>query len=363
MNKGYFVISDISGYTDFLTKSELDHANDILTGLMEVITNNVHLPLKISNFQGDAVLMYADADKIILGQTLVHQIETIYFEFTKYLKNMAFNTTCDCKACHNIPNLDLKFFIHYGKYAIQKIHGREELSGTDVILIHRLMKNDVVEKTGVKAYALFTEIAIQNLNITDYSDTFISHEEVVEKIGTINIKVYSLHDLWKKELQREENKVVIDTEDEWIRVEQELPVPPNQAWDYITNASLKKDWMNLKSISLENKKNKYDVGSSYHCVHDSGEFSYEIVDWRPFNYITFYGEVGGFLFAQMEVLKPTENGSILTVIVVPRSNGLIQRFFNNRLAKKLKAPLFDVYRNSRADLAKYIEEHQQVLSN
>lgn len=362
MNNGYFIISDISGYTDFLTESELDHANEILSGLMGVITKNVFQPLKISNFQGDAVLMYADASQVILGQTLVHQMETIYFEFTKHLKNMAFNTSCKCKACHNMPKLDLKFFIHYGTYAIQKIQDREELSGTDVILIHRLMKNSVVEKTGVEAYALFTEQAINALNINDYSDTYIDHVEIIEKIGPINIKVYSLHDLWKREQLREENKVVIDSKNEWIRLEQELPVPPNLAWDYITNANLKKDWLNLAAISVDNKNNKYDVGSSYHCVHESGEFHYEIVDWHPFKSITYYGVVGGFSFAHMEVLKPTSYGCLLTIHVVPRNKNFYHDFFNKRLARKMKASLIDAYTVSRANLAEYIKTHQASLA-
>jgi len=28
--KGYFILTDISGYTEFLTRSELDHAQDAL---------------------------------------------------------------------------------------------------------------------------------------------------------------------------------------------------------------------------------------------------------------------------------------------------------------------------------------------
>jgi hypothetical protein len=29
-NKGYLIITDISGYTEFLTKSDMDHAQDTL---------------------------------------------------------------------------------------------------------------------------------------------------------------------------------------------------------------------------------------------------------------------------------------------------------------------------------------------
>ena len=33
--KGYFILTDISGYTEFLTKSELDHAQDALQNLFD----------------------------------------------------------------------------------------------------------------------------------------------------------------------------------------------------------------------------------------------------------------------------------------------------------------------------------------
>ena len=33
--KGFFVITDISGYTEYLTRSELDHANEILQSLFD----------------------------------------------------------------------------------------------------------------------------------------------------------------------------------------------------------------------------------------------------------------------------------------------------------------------------------------
>ena len=52
------------------------------------------------------------------------------------------------------PSLNLKSSPDYGDCVRHKIAGREELSGTDVIIVHRLMKNSVAETTGVQAYAL-----------------------------------------------------------------------------------------------------------------------------------------------------------------------------------------------------------------
>jgi len=37
-NKGFFISTDISRYTEFLTKSEIDHAQDALQSLFDVQT-------------------------------------------------------------------------------------------------------------------------------------------------------------------------------------------------------------------------------------------------------------------------------------------------------------------------------------
>ena len=91
--KGYFLIADITGYTAFMTQSELDHAQDILNSIFETLVNNINPPIKISNFQGDAILMYVPEGSFIQAQTLLEIIETLYFEFSQHLHNMQLHTT------------------------------------------------------------------------------------------------------------------------------------------------------------------------------------------------------------------------------------------------------------------------------
>jgi hypothetical protein len=45
------------------------------------------------------------------------------------------------------PTLDLKFFVHHGDYIVQEVSGIRELVGSDVNLIHRLMKNHMLRRT------------------------------------------------------------------------------------------------------------------------------------------------------------------------------------------------------------------------
>ena len=57
-----------------------------------------------------------------------------------------------------MSKLDLKIFIHYGKYINQSLQGRQELAGSDVNSLFRLMKNDVVENTNIEPYLLVTDM-------------------------------------------------------------------------------------------------------------------------------------------------------------------------------------------------------------
>lgn len=199
--QGYFVISDISGYTAFLTQSELEHAHKALGMLFEVLTDAFKSPLTISNFQGDAILSYTPDGSDVSAQFLFDTVESIYRSFIQRREFIFAHRDCDCRACHNIPSLDLKLFIHHGEYAVSKFLGKEELSGKDVIIAHRMMKNDVREKTGIHAYALFSDVALDALASPERKAAMIPHTETYEHIGEVKMFVCDLEKIKKSALE------------------------------------------------------------------------------------------------------------------------------------------------------------------
>ncbi len=132
---GTLVIADITGYTAFLSGSELEHARDSLSSLLNLLLSETRPPLKVANLEGDAIFTYAVEGTFVQGQTLIEAIEQTYVVFRRALEQMVLNTTCTCNACKNIPSLDLKFFVHHGEFAIQKLGSRVDLVGTDVTLL------------------------------------------------------------------------------------------------------------------------------------------------------------------------------------------------------------------------------------
>src|SRR4051812_19755187 len=107
---GYFLIADITGYTQYLSESELDHAQKTLTALLNLLINHTKPPLIISRLAGDAVISYGLRGSFVGGQTFAEILEETYVSFRQQIELMVHNTTCQCNACRNIGSLDLKFF-------------------------------------------------------------------------------------------------------------------------------------------------------------------------------------------------------------------------------------------------------------
>ncbi len=195
---GFFLIADVTGYTAFLTQSELEHAQGILEGLFEALLEKLETPLVLSNFEGDAILCYAPDSAVVQGHTILEAAENLYCAFAEALGTMERNTTCPCNACTKIPGLDLKLVIHHGEFVLQKMGDRRELTGPDVILTHRLLKNDVAAATGIKAYALVTERAVAAMKADEYFAELPSHAEEHEHIGDTKYFVQSLEPVWDR---------------------------------------------------------------------------------------------------------------------------------------------------------------------
>jgi len=114
--------------------------------------------MQFVKLEGDAVFCFAPQAAFPNGELLVELIESGYFDFTNRLLNMTRSTTCTCDACRAIGGLDLKFVVHNGTFIVDRDEdGRLDLAGPDVILLHRLLKNTIIEAGGPSSYGFFTD--------------------------------------------------------------------------------------------------------------------------------------------------------------------------------------------------------------
>src|SRR6201986_4614864 len=182
----YFVIADISGYTSFLAGVELDHAQDIIADFMDTVVKRLRPPFRLAKFDGDAVFVYAVAEKVD-GSLLQDTIESAYYKFRRRLRDVKQASACECKAGVAMGDLDFKFVVHHGEMVKQKMGGREELAGRDVILIHRLLKNTVGENVGSRAYVLYSDACMQAMGLDPIAQGLVEHRETVDIIGDVKV--------------------------------------------------------------------------------------------------------------------------------------------------------------------------------
>ena len=356
---GLLLIADISGYTVYLSESELEHAQEVLYSLLQLLVEHTRPPLVLSRTAGDAVISYALQESRVQGQTFVELIETTYVEFRRMIERMVLNNTCQCNACSNVSALDLKFFLHYATFGIQRLGGHDELVGSDVNLLHRLLKNKVVEDTGVRAYALYTEPAIVHLGLEGFRDKLIAHREEVEPFGEVPLWVLDLHPVWRA--RREAERAPIDPDRILVQVETEIGMPPPLVWDYMLQPEFRATLTGSdRGHDVFNRRHgRVAPGTVFHCYHGQKLTTETIVEWHPFEQLTTEDfpptPIANTSVIVDHRLVPTARGTRLVQIIAkgrgPLLGRILMRLVVPTMKKAAQRDIDTFARQIEADLA------------
>jgi class 3 adenylate cyclase len=285
------LIADISGYTSYLAGVELDHAQDILADLMGTVVTALRPTFRLAKLEGDAAFTAAPLDKVD-GSIVMDTIERCYFGFRRRRRDVRQATSCECDACLRIPDLNLKFVVHTGPVARQRMAGLEELVGRDVIVVHRLLKNTVVESAGIEAYVLFSEAATDSLHLGPEALGMRRHVESYEHIGEVPGWVHDLERRWQEEDARA--RVLVEAGPAALAdVAMPTAAPPQVAWEFMTQPGRRVAWSHgVTDVIVEAPGNRRGVGTTNHCMHGKDAIVEEVLDWRPFDYYTVRSVMG-----------------------------------------------------------------------
>ncbi len=158
------LLADLSGYTAYLAASEPERAPAMAADLVETVVRQLRPTFRLEKLEGDAAFMVAPLEGLT-GEALLAAIDATTAAFQARLRSMAQATTCTCEACRRIPELDLKFVVHVGSVVRQRVAGRMELAGTDVIVAHRLLKAESPATFGLVRYALLTDAVVASFGL------------------------------------------------------------------------------------------------------------------------------------------------------------------------------------------------------
>jgi hypothetical protein len=288
---GFLVIADLTGYTAYLSRSELEHAPTIAGDLLETIVGRLDPPFRLAKLEGDAAFLFVE-DGRADGSLLLDAIEASYLAFRRRLRSIEQATSCDCNSCRLAPRLDLKLFVHHGGYVRTQISGRDELAGSDIILVHRLLKGAGAAAAHASGFALFTEPAIDALGVERAGLGLIAAEESIEHLGRVTTFTLDLEARWQAEsgirrLDVEGTHTVFD-------LVSTVDAEPSVVWAHLTSPILRTRWEGPISIEETSPGGRRGVGTIAQCVTGRLATLEEIVDWQPYDHIGWRLAVPGF---------------------------------------------------------------------
>jgi len=286
-NSSLIYIPDISGFTKFVTKTEIKHSQHIISELLEKIVNANELNLTVSEIEGDAVLFYKLGTAPSLDE-IYKQSKKMFVDFHSHLKVIERDRVCQCGACSNASALTLKFITHFGELQETKISNFNKIIGRDVILAHRLLKNNIAGNE----YLLLTN---NYLTDRDEVDNFnaewgkvCDHSESIENFGDVRMKYITLKHL--KELLPE---LPINSATQFEMSEPIISITINApillVHELLINNELKKEWVpGLKNLESDpvNRINSFHI-----CEFDDIEIRFKTKGNEVNNNEIFYLEI------------------------------------------------------------------------
>jgi len=194
--KVVIILADISGYTRFMLENRTSavHGQLCINFLIESILEQVDIPLTLQEIEGDAVFLYA-ADPGPEGSwqaTLDEVSRKLASFFDAFIAGTGLtieSTPCGCAICRNSDELGVKIVVHAGQAVFHTVAGRPQVSGPDVILAHRFLKNSLASNE----YLLLTQPAYELLG-THLPGRFEAHEEIYDGFGRVPARVRFLEE-------------------------------------------------------------------------------------------------------------------------------------------------------------------------
>lgn len=149
-------------------------------------------------------------------------------------------STCSCRACRSIDSLDLKFVVHHGRYVCRSVAGTKKLVGSDVVVVHRLLKNAVSEDLGTRAYALLTDAAVVDLGLDTTAQGLVPVELAYDDVGVLSVWVRDLSPFWNHE--RDTERARVSPASAVVRFRTSLPAPPALVWEHLADPLKRRAW-------------------------------------------------------------------------------------------------------------------------
>lgn len=158
---------------------------------------------------------------------------------------------------------------------------RDELAGSDVILVHRLLKGAGADESRGHGFALFTAAAVAALGLEVETLGLTAGQEVIEHLGAVDTFTLDLEARWQAESGK--RRLQINDPDVILEVEATLSAEPSVVWAHLTSPQLRTRWEGPLVIDERLPGGRRGVGTTAQCVTGRLATLEEIVDWQPYD--------------------------------------------------------------------------------
>ncbi|SDG19587.1 DUF2652 domain-containing protein [Chitinophaga filiformis] len=258
------LIPDISGFTEFMTTTELNHSTLAINMLIDAMIKAIGDEYEVVEIEGDAVLLVRKGSAPS-REEILNTCMNIFNAFHYQRKWMQQHMVCPCGACQAITNLTLKFVVHHGPVAEITVGRFVKQSGPEMIIAHRLLKNSIDSNE----YLLITEKLFDDVTDAPVRDEleWVSSSEDYPSIGTVNYRFALLNKARERvpELPALKNDYCVDGT---CYVEKPIPANYRDVYMVVMNIPGRAEWVpGLRKV--EQDIPAVFIGSIHYCTFDN----------------------------------------------------------------------------------------------
>jgi hypothetical protein len=112
------------------------------------------------------------------------------------------------------------------------------------------------------------------------------HSETYDRIGEVRVWAHDLERRWQEEEAR--GRVFVETDVAILDLSMPTNVPPQVAWEFLTRPGQRMSWQPwVTEVNVQGATGgRRGVGSANHCMQGKDAVVEEILDWRPYDYVT-----------------------------------------------------------------------------
>lgn len=275
MPKSLLFIPDISGFTNFVQTTEVEHSQHVIAELLEVIISANTQKLALAEVEGDALFFYKESH-IPSQEKLLAQVETMYTAFYSHLKLLEKHRICPCRACATAPELELKIIAHSGDLQFLEVQNNRKPFGEAVINAHRLLKNSIPSHN----YVLISKDLASDIGMPfDYESYLFRFRESVDTYDTNEIQyTYSEIETEKLKLKSfpEGTRVHLEVAPDLI-FERTYPINAEGLMETITNYKYRHLWAEGVDEIQWNDQEVTRLGSEHICIIGGEQLNFTVV--------------------------------------------------------------------------------------